>query len=372
MTALQRALLVGPYPAYTWKSIANYSDAIASMSGLEGVELAVRHASWWMPPVAGRAVDARRGRAPLTARDALGSQLVHITDQGLGHHVGRFEGIPTVVTCHDVMPFVLPEYYRGVRGAPLRRLILQPCMRGLRRADHVVAVSERTAGDIVAALGVPRERISVIGVPISASLQPVEGADRALAGRGIDLPRAPRILSIGTVAPYKNLDLLLAALARPALAGATIIRVGQRLTPRQKELASRLGVAARVFELGNIDADTLLNIYSACDVLAQPSLYEGFGMPVVEAMACGLPVVASDGGSLPEVCGDAAVVVPLGTNRREARDRFADALASVLASEPERASLRTRGLARAEAFRPRPIVTQLLALYRDILERRRT
>ncbi len=366
VTALKRALVVGPYPGARWKSISNYTDGLVSMSGLDGVELRAERAWWWLPPGVDRVMDVRRGRAPLSPMAAEGAQVVHLTDQGLAHHVTALDGLPTVVTCHDMMPFLVPGYYRGVHWGMLRKLALRQSLRGMAKATRVVAVSEQTARDITAVTGIPRERIAVAGVPIPAWIRPMPDAEQVLARRGIVLPPGPRILSVGNAASYKNLALLLRAAARPELAGAAIVRVGEPLSRGHRALADRSGVSGRVLELGRIDEEALVAVYNACTVLVQPSRYEGFGMPVVEAMACGLPVVASDGGALPGTAGDAAVVVPL-QPREGAATRWAREIARVLADADERSRLRERGLARAALFRPEPIARQLLAVYRDAI-----
>ena len=123
------------------------------------------------------------------------------------------------------------------------------------------------------------------------------------------------------------------------------------------------GVAAGIKPSGKKD---LALIYSACDVLAQPSLGEGFGVPVVEAMACGLPVVCSDGGALPEVVGDAAVVVPLASE--DFPRRLADGLALVLCEPGLASMLRARALSRAEEFRPAAVIPRLAQVYRAAIE----
>ncbi|MFN8507671.1 MAG: glycosyltransferase family 1 protein [Dehalococcoidia bacterium] len=366
MTALQRALVVGPYPGSRWRSISNYTDGLLSMSGLDGVELRAERAWWWLPPGVDRVMDARRGRMPLSPLAVTGAQLVHMTDQGLAHHVSTFAGLPTIVTCHDLMPFVVPSYYRGARWGMLRKFALRASLRGMGRATRVVAVSERTARDITALTGISPGRISVVGVPSPGSFRPVQDADEVLARRGIVLPPGPRILSVGSAAAYKNLGLLLRAIARPELAGAALVRVGEPLTRRHHEFAQRLGVAGRVVELGRIDDEALVAVYNACTVLAQPSIYEGFGMPVMEAMACGLPVVTSDGGALPGTAGDAAVVVPL-QPRQGAASRWAREIANVLGDADERCLMRERGLSRAALFRPEAIARQLLAVYRGAI-----
>src|SRR5262249_26771179 len=136
-----------------------------------------------------------------------------------------------------------------------------------------------------------------------------------------------------------------------------------RFAPARVRRATDLGVASRVVELGHVSDAILRHLYAACDVLAQPSLYEGFGVPVIEAMASGLPVVCSDGGALPEVAGKGALVVPCAAGGATAAGVLSDALASVLSDERRRAELRERGLERAEHFRPARVMPLLREAY---------
>jgi glycosyltransferase involved in cell wall biosynthesis len=179
-----------------------------------------------------------------------------------------------------------------------------------------------------------------------------------------DLPAGLRVLSVGRAAPYKNVECALTAVG--SLPGVQLIRVGEPLTAEQRHVAAGAGLAGRITELGHLQPPDLARVYRACDVLVQPSLYEGFGVPVIEAMACGLPVVCSDGGALLEVAGGAALVVPLAGD--DFASRLSEAVERVLC-EPQTASmLRTRGIERARAFRPEAVFPQLVTTYRRAIE----
>jgi glycosyltransferase involved in cell wall biosynthesis len=295
--------------------------------------------------------------------------LVHIADQALGHFVDAVPGgVPSVVTCHDLMPLQLEGHYRGRFEAWFDSTLLLRSVAGMMRATRIIAVSANTARDLEVVLGVDRARVSVVPNIVSSEYRPYPGSENWLTARGACLPPGPRILSVGHTRPYKNLELLLDAMAEPGLSGASLVRCGAPLTGEQWRLAARLGVDERVFELGHQEPKVLARVYNACDVLAQPSRYEGFGVPVVEAMACGLPVVCSAGGALPEVAGGAALVVELGGGGPPGAAAFAEALARVLSDPVEASALRTRGLARAETFRPEAVLPRLLAAYRAAIE----
>jgi glycosyltransferase involved in cell wall biosynthesis len=282
---------------------------------------------------------ARYREYPALARGASGAaDIVHIPDQALAHLADAFAGTPIAITCHDLMPLLLEQGSPGSRVASWMDLtLLRHSLERMATADRIVTVSETTKGDVVRLLDVDPARISVV----PNALHPAYRATVEPEPGDPSLPPGPRVLSVGRVAPYKNLEPLLRALAEPALTGVSLVRVGEPLAGAQRDLAHRLGVLSRTTELGHLEPPELAKVYAACDLLVQPSLYEGFGVPVCEAMACGLPVVCSDGGSLPEVAADAAVVVPL------ADDDFAGSLAEAIErilSEPDAAStLRQRG-----------------------------
>lgn len=368
-------LLVGPYPGRRWLSIARYCEAIEARSGVQGVFITRAKAPWWNPPSVARGVAARWWRdVQFQADRAFPADLVHFADQGLAHHVGRFRDRPTVVTCHDLMPFRLPGFYRTRPERLVKQAFLRRSVFAMRSATHVIAVSAWTAAEVTQMLDIAPARISVVPNMLAGVFRPYPDARPWLQERGIDLPAGPLILSVGHAGEYKNIPLVLAALSNPGLRWASLVRVGAPLAREQRQFAARLGVLERVIELGGVASSRLARLYASCTVLAQPSLGEGFGVPVIEAMGCGLPVVASDGGALPEVVADAGAVVPLppggGARDEDAVRSFARALAAVIDDPSHAAELRSRGIARAELFRPAAVTPRLFAAYRSALDSR--
>jgi glycosyltransferase involved in cell wall biosynthesis len=255
------------------------------------------------------------------------------------------------------MPLLFDAHTGSRFGSWFDRTLLRQSLDTMTRATRIVAVSAATRDALAQLLGLDPARIDVV----PNILRDEYRDDVAPAG---GLPGGPRVLSVGRAAPYKNLEAVIETVAR--LPGATLVRVGEPLTDDQRALAARLGIEGRIHELGHLEPPALATVYRACDVLLQPSVYEGFGVPVIEAMACGLPVVTSDGGALAEVVGDAGMVVPLASERLA--PGLADAVERVL-SEPDTASmLKRRGLERAADFRPARVIPRLADTYRAAFE----
>jgi glycosyltransferase involved in cell wall biosynthesis len=248
-------------------------------------------------------------------------------------------GCPSVITVHDLAIYRNPDWFP--RRQPLSTRWVVP--RSLARADVVIAVSNNTGLDLQDLFGVPRSRIEVVPEGVSSSFRPMGGEDLDEARARLRLPDR-FILFVSTIEPRKNLGTLLEAWAmmrdRPDL--VVVGGWGWRYEPIREQM-QRLGPG--VHHLEGLDPAELPAVYNLALVLAHPAWYEGFGLPPLEAMACGTPVVVSDRSSLPELVGDAGLVVPAGEP-----DAWRAALERLAGDAEAAADLRRRGIVRAAEF----------------------
>jgi glycosyltransferase involved in cell wall biosynthesis len=245
-----------------------------------------------------------------------------------------------VVTVHDVAFRLHPAMY----PPPWRALYRLGLRRALQHADALLAPSRHTADDLLEA-GAARRRVRV--VPLAASLPAQETDPEPILAR-LSIAR-PYFLFVGTLEPRKNLVRLIRAYRRAVSAEDlrhTLVLAGPlgwRADAVHRELAAP--GPGRVVLAGRVDDGTLDALYRGADAFCYPSLYEGFGLPVLEAMARGVPVICSNAASLPEVAGDAAILID-----PKSVDELSGAIAGLVGDEAERQRLSSAGRARAAEF----------------------
>lgn len=271
---------------------------------------------------------------------------------------------PVVLTIHDLLFIGYAGQRRPLYDATMTRV----ARLYARRAAAIVADSEYSKRAIVARLGLAPAKVTVIPVALGAEFRPEPLTDAVKLRYGI---ASPYILYVGNFMPHKNLPRLLSAYAGlpgPLRAGHALVLAGggRAGRPALEALAARLGVAERVMFPGLVDDRDLPALYAGAAVFVLPSLEEGFGLPALEAMACGAPVVASNRGALPEVVGDAALTVD-----PEAEAEIVDALARVLSDAALARDLAGRGRARAPLFSSERTAERVVALLRGVSEGRR-
>jgi glycosyltransferase involved in cell wall biosynthesis len=276
--------------------------------------------------------------------------------------VGRFGG---VVTIYDLWMDRHPQYSPKLFG---QRASFLRTKRTAWRARKVITISAFSARDIVSLYGLPLDRIVVIPCGVSDDFRPRR--DQAEFGdlrRRIGLPDAPFILFIGGADPRKNHQAVVRAFAKRAdefkecrlvLVGDPVHRFGDML-----RTIAQCGLEGRVICPGRLPIEDITRLYSHADLFVFPSLYEGFGMPVIEAMACGAPVVTSDRTALPEVAGDAALLV-----NPDDDEELAGAMVRILRDPPLRESLRAKGFERARQFSWERAARQTLAVYKEVCQ----
>lgn len=259
---------------------------------------------------------------------------------------------PAVATIHDAVPFRYPQSDRKHR-----RRDQEPFLRSVQKAKHLITVSNFGADEIHAVFGVPRERISVIYHGVATSFTPVEAHPPA------PLREADYFLFVGDpiAEPRKNFDVLYEAyeLAWPSHDGPAIAVAGARAP----QLAGVVHAGLFTDDLDSENNVALRNLYCAALAVVVPSYHETFGMPMLEAMACGTPVVASAASSLPEIAGDAALFAP----PRDA-EAWSRALRRIATDGDLRAGLITKGIERARTFHWNRSAQQHLEVFRTVAQ----
>jgi glycosyltransferase involved in cell wall biosynthesis len=294
------------------------------------------------------------------------SDIFHLTDSAHAHAISRLPAARTVISCHDVRELRVREVDPGDAWLDrLLRLRLRVHLRGIAQAAAVVCSSTAARRDISELAGVPIERITVIPKGVGNEFA-VLGADeraRLRAELGVG-PHA--VLSVASGSKWKNLPTIIKAIARLRADGVdvTLIRVGAPLPAAQSGLAGEL-LGSGLQDLGRVSDQRMVELYNACDALLFPSLLEGFGRPPVEAMSCGLPVVASSAEPFAEVLGDAALL----PNPHDV-ESVAAATRAVLLDPALAGDLRRRGTARAGGFTWAATVDAYVAVYDEVAERR--
>ncbi len=277
--------------------------------------------------------------------------------------------VPVVVSVHDVSFLVHPEYFPRPRALQLRWTVA----RTIRSATRILTVSEFSRDSIVGAYGEScAAKIVVVPNGAGSGFRPISRESAAAAVRSNLRINKPFLFSVGDLQPRKNQIGLIHAFAE--LVGSypqfqhQLVLAGKDtwFSPKVREAARQSGVADRIQFAGFVSDEDLLHLYNACDLFVFPSFYEGFGLPVLEAMACGRAVACSGTSSMPEVADGAGVMFDPYSSREMVR-----AMADLLLDGELRARMERLGLQRAARFSWRTTAQKTLDVYREVAERHR-
>ena len=267
-----------------------------------------------------------------------------------------------VVTIHDLIYL----RHRESLASPTKRVVARFLIgAACRKADALIAVSEHTKKDILTEFpATDPSKINVIHEAASASFCPASDLEKARVRAKYGL-QEPFVLFVGTLKPHKNLSVLLSAMSevnrRGGIARQNLVIAG-RSDEKHPEIGKNAGSYPFAKLIGEVSDADLPALYSAADAFVLPSLYEGFGLPVLEAMACGTPVIVSNASSLPEVAGAAAM-----TFEPTRVDALAELLYTVLENKSLRQKMSTDGLERAKRFSWKKTAEETLRVYEKVL-----
>ncbi len=280
--------------------------------------------------------------------------VIHLPNQNFARFALRNKN-PFIVTVHDLISI----FFDFDKETTTEKILLKLDIRGIKRASRIIAVSQHTKNDLIKYLKIADDRISVV----------YNGVDRSIfKPYNIKALDKPYILYVGSERPRKNLDRLIEAFAilRKEFPELKLVKVGTSGRSEQyrydtmKKLDS-LGITQNVIFIDHIPELDLAYYYSSAVLLAYPSLYEGFGLPPLEAMACGCPVVTSNNSSLPEIMGKAGIMVdPYDT------DSLTQAMRKVLTSSKLRDGMIGKGLEQAKKFSWERAAMETMEVYKNV------
>ena len=297
-----------------------------------------------------------------------GYDILHLVDNDYAIGVPPWRWRATVITVHDLMPFLIADRLEEVFNGRMGLWFYRHGLANLARAGRVVCVSSFTRACLLERIPLDEARVRIVPQGIDAAFRPCAPDDARLEAfrRAHGLQGRRVILHVGSCAPYKQIDALLSIVARLRASGIEdlcLLKVGGVFNEEQHRLIAAHGLADHLVHLHGLDESNLVRAYNAAALLLWPSTFEGFGLPILEAMACGTPVVCSSGGALDETAGDAASKHPA-----DDWDGMIAACRRVLQDPVFADRLRTRGKAHAAAFSWNETAGQYYRIYKELLE----
>jgi glycosyltransferase involved in cell wall biosynthesis len=318
-----------------------------------------RRVDSWLAPFWQRIVDGSRRRN--LDRALAGMNVFHCSDVLLH----KQQGVGTVVTVYDLSTLLFPEFH--VRSTVELHATKMHFVR--KQADLVIATSENTRRDVIKHLGVPPERVHVVHAAAGEQFRPIKDASAvATVTHRYGLEPNRYLLTVGTLEPRKNQKRLVEVFhvlsQREAAQGLKLVLAGRKgwLYDDLFRRVEELGLREHVVFTGAVPEQDLPALMNGALLFIYPSLYEGFGLPVLEAMACGVPVITSNVSSLPEVAGDAAVLV----NPCDVQE-LAEAIQHLITNRETRQALREKGFAQAGRFSWERAAVETLQMYSALI-----
>ena len=297
------------------------------------------------------------------------ADIFHIIDHSEGHIVNWLKKVdkPVVVTCHDLINCFYGDNLQGSVKLPfISNSMWLKSVQAMQNANHVVTVSSVTAKDTNKILNIDAKHISVVPNAVEPIFQvlPKNQAESFRQKNGI-LPETICLLNVGSNHPRKNISTILKAVKILKENGLPVKfwKAGSDFTHDDKTFIETQSLESEVSYIGQPEKSTLVEIYNAADVLVAPSLHEGFGITLLEAMACGTPVITSNVSAMPEVAGDAGILVEP-TNSQG----IAEAVEKVYKDAVYRQELVDKGLARVKSFTWEKTAEQIAQIYEQLLQ----
>ncbi len=366
-----KILIIGNYALSNNQSMMRFTDLLVRGLAIRGHRVELLRPA----PVLGRlfVADSRIGKFvgtvdrfvlfPLSLRfRTFDADVLHIPDHGNAVYIAQFRGIPNVVTCHDVQP------YRSARGeigenrlGVFSRIYQHWVLSWIKRAQYLPCVSEATITEWERLVGpASMSQTSVIDPALTYPYAPMLKDEASLRlCRLLGEDDSPFVLHIGSNAWYKNRQGLVKIfdeiVKHEEFRNARLVIAGKRLPPELRNWLAANGNGSRLHEVGAIEDEDLRALYSSASLLLFPSLLEGFGMPILEAQACGCLVATSDRSPMREVGGDGAIFIdPLNPIA---------AVATIIEQWPQRESIRARGLLNAKRYEVDTMISRYIELY---------
>ncbi|AFY34220.1 glycosyltransferase family 1 protein [Calothrix sp. PCC 7507] len=293
------------------------------------------------------------------------ADIVHICDHGNAVYTKYLQNIPHVVTCHDLLPIrsglgEFPEYRTGWTGKQLQQMILQ----GINQAQKVTCVSAQTKSDVLRLSSLSESAVSLISMGLNYPYTPMKRREYQPYLQALGIPQDHQfILHVGANHWYKNRLGVLAIFYQMTLQLKQpefyLVMAGKPMTDEMRQFIKTHNLTQKVIELVEIDHESLRSLYSAATALLFPSLYEGFGWPIIEAQACGCPVFTSNRPPMNDVGGEAAIYIE--------PDKPQETAAKIIAHLPILDMLKSKGFVNSQRFNSTKMIFQYIALYQQAI-----